>query len=411
MPRKSRPLGDAESGRAAWERAGRIGVAARSCDGAKVWPPTLPQLDDLATLRANAELPAAPDGSPASGAGGANCGELSGLSDRPITRKPTKPRCVLSWTTRRILLDQRTRGEQAMAYRQRTSLPTWTIAGVALACALGTGCQSKQRWAMWSPFSRSPKDESMLARTAPQLPSEVAKAAEKGGAQGDTSLAAAPPFKPGIGLPSLPPSVTAPPASPYNPTTGGYAATSTPAAAAIAAAAPAKPGGSPYDPSGYQPPKTAAYVPSVADRYGASSVAGVADRYATSSTPSPTPPAPATPPFSPAAEVNRFATAASAVGDRYATQASNVTSIPEGWSIPGEPAAPTTANVAATPASTQSVATATAPAVKLPAAAGQYRPGGTSTYAPEVSVADRQGGPTYPTTSTTQGAASPASYR
>ncbi|QDU88265.1 hypothetical protein Pla175_16390 [Pirellulimonas nuda] len=291
-----------------------------------------------------------------------------------------------------------------MAYRLRTRSKLLILALLAVSCGLGTGCQSRQRWAMWSPFSSTPKDEAMLARTSPQLPSELAKAAEKDagkpGTSASSTLASAPPFKPGSNLPTLPPSVTA---APGKVPAAGYAKTESPSAAAVAA----NPSASPYDPNGYRAPAAAAATTPIPDRYGA---APVADRYASTSTAA----APAAG-YAPPAAANPVSAAVSAVGDRYATQASNQTDIPAGWAIPGAtPATKTAASAAAAPAATapaQSVASAVKPSVQLPASAGQYRPGGTSTYPTEVSVADRQGAPTYPTTSTTHGATTPAGYR
>lgn len=174
------------------------------------------------------------------------------------------------------------------------------------------GCQSsRQRWAWMNPFSRSGSDSTMLADAENKLPSETAKTAPGetlGGS--NSSLASAPPFNPGAGLPAIPPSVS-PPAAPAGVATSSLATKTPSPAAAMAQTKPATApkGGSPYDPNGYAPAvastatAVAAAAPQAADRYAATTAS----------------PFPATPTAQSAANIGSSAAAVAQSVDRYAS--------------------------------------------------------------------------------------------
>jgi hypothetical protein len=345
----------------------------------------------------------------------------------------------------------------------RTVVVVAIVAGVA-------GCQSGPRWAWWK-HKTATEDTSLVARsaiveppavaptTAPQLPSTQAtpQAVAAAGMESlsPSSLNLANAANPGAALaPPLAGTMAAapPPTYPYPSATTRAAAT--PATPPAPSAGLAQAG--PYDPNAYQssaslPTTTPATVaandsPSV-DRYGSVS----ASRYSTSAAttpvevaaPPPTTPAPSTgnryanapdsnslpptagstmpsPGNAPSEAANGGLPPASSLmggdrygrtsGDRYAAAASAATTAatpdqytPIGVASPATIAAPTSAGAI-------SLATA-APAppamVKLASAPGQYRPGGTSTYAvgstpTAIEVASRPAAPaTTPSTSAT----------
>lgn len=315
-----------------------------------------------------------------------------------------------------------------------------------LATAISTGCQSGgSRLAWMNPWNKKAEDASLVARSAPTLPSEQVAAAEQDKpavSMPNTAIkpSTAPAFDPtatssaASTIAAAPTatypttaSATAPGAAAYPatasantlgvtpPATGTPPAVATPPAYATASIpkAPTSTAG-PYDVNGYQEPAKPA-APSFQP-----------DRYAGLSLPSSTPTANA--PSNPA--VSQSPTLSSSLGDRYSSLASPASlaaaphSAPPTTPLPGAPASryattaspempaasvPTkqTTPMAAPPvtASVPQVAQASAE-VKLTAPAGSYRPAGTSTYPTAVAVATRPAPPATtqpPVTGTTGG--------
>lgn len=246
-----------------------------------------------------------------------------------------------------------------------------------------SGCRSSSRWASLNPWATSEQDTSLAARTAPELPSEQSD--NPGG--GTAAIASknpapnaeeAPPFVATTSPPaaSSPYPTTTPvaSASPY-PSTSPYPNTATagaaPAASVAATPAPktATPAAGPYDPNSYQPP-----VEAVADsgdgRYGGS-------RYEPSGS-------------LPFADMGPPSTVASQTGSSPSIPPLAELTASAQTSLPKSPAIPS-----------PQMAVAKTQEVAIPATPGGYRPGGTTTYDPQISVAARTApvsAPAYPAT-------------
>ncbi|TWT72808.1 hypothetical protein Pla123a_41080 [Posidoniimonas polymericola] len=253
-----------------------------------------------------------------------------------------------------------------------------------------TGCRSSSRWASLNPWSHGDQETSIAARSAPELPTD--QVANPGGAATAVATAAsssqvAPPFTPaatsvpaypttGVASASAPTAypATAPPATttpattaPAYPTTQTYAA----AAPAAPAARAATPAAGPYDPNGYTPPvATVAAAPD--ERYGDS-------RY-TSTNGLPLAQSPASSPLAGAG----LPAAAAAPSGRYGEAAPPLPGLP----LATTPASAVAASPVAMPAASQVTQTA-GQGVPVASSPGGYRPGGTSSYDPQVSVALR----------------------
>lgn len=257
-------------------------------------------------------------------------------------------RASLSMTTRQILL--------------------LTVISLAM-----TGCRTSSRWASLNPWSSGGQETSLAARTAPELP--TAQSENPGGtaiASNATTTTAptggeAPPFvaastAPLGGYPSTgvlgspPPVTTAPPV---------VAATPKP---------PAMPSAGPYDPSGYTPPPEAVAAAPGANRYGSS-------RY-TASNSSPLASIPGVPASTPVANS----------GNRYGSNLASAPPAATTPALPSMPSAPVLPNIAGLPPAmpvSQPIAQTSAEQAPVSTTPGGYRPGGTSSYDPQVSVALR----------------------
>lgn len=289
---------------------------------------------------------------------------------------------------------------------------------VALIALAVSGCQSGPRWAQmpqklawWKKDAPAAVDNSLVARsadgvapaepTAPVLPSTVATPQS-------LTAQATPPSAKSIAAPStnlatasIPPISTIPassaatiaaaPTATYPSTIASAPAAAPlapPAASAVAAtmpaAVPTAPAAQvgPYNPNAYQPAAAAASTVAAtqpssteSDRYGAIAAPAADERFAYNTTPT----APST--TMPTGD------------DRYGIAPAAPTTAPAATAMPAMPTTPappafspppiTPVGVNTTPAPmtaapTTSVAAATA--VRIDAPAGQYRPGGTSTY-------------------------------
>lgn len=237
------------------------------------------------------------------------------------------------------------------------------------------GCRSTgSRWASLNPWKSGGQETSLAARSAPELP--TAQSENPGG----TAIAAAPAATGGE-APAF--AAQQPPSSPY-PTTQATGAL--PAEGPALAAAPPSspypttqpattPQAGPYDPNGYTPAAT-----QMAAAPAASTPAADGDsRYA----PSQGLPLADIPPVASEAPVGPPA------GGRYA--ATPTTGLPGLTTTPvppaGSPAMPGQPPV--TPGGYGAVAQTSEEQVALPATPGGYRPGGTSSYDPQVSIALR----------------------
>jgi hypothetical protein len=268
---------------------------------------------------------------------------------------------------------------------------TAVVAGLA-------GCQSSPRWAWWKP-KEAAEDTSLLARSAaPALPSSQStpQVVESGNLQpaappSSANLAAAgtQPTVPAISLPGPSPGTLAnAPAAQYPPT-GSPSATSsqgalnaisaTPSAAASPivgitvpnsappVAATSVPAAGPYDPNGYRPGTAIATTSTDGESSAASepNSTPVADRYAL-------------------APANASRPAASPSADRYAMPPQTPVAAPVADDHYGRELSDRYSDSPATPATPVMATAAPAPnsaaTVQLSAPAGQYRPGGTSSY-------------------------------
>ncbi len=293
------------------------------------------------------------------------------------------------------------------------------VAVLTITVTLATGCQSGgSKWAWWNPMSRSAADTSLVARTAPALPSDSATPLIEGieapvatavastiapalpASATATPLASTPPAMPKRTLPPTSsiasatpaqeaakiravPQMSAPAAQPYV----APGKTMTPADAYAAAG--------PYDPNAYQPTAPAQVksdAPASTGRYG-----GLGDRYASvaSNTAAntvaeavPNFSTPAASPASPSTE-DRYG-----MGGRYASAstAASTAATPSAT----HPAVVGTPPPATSVYSTASAVPTTAPAserseIRLTSLPGEYRPGGTGTYKSGVSIATRPG--------------------
>lgn len=318
------------------------------------------------------------------------------------------------------------------------ALQVLSIAAVVIGLA---GCQSGPRWAWWKPKEAS-EDKSLLARSAdPTLPSaqSTPQVAEAKGLQpaappSSTNLAAAgklavatpgsvPPVSqatiskaPAASYPIATPSGESVPISPVAmpttvaagpaPAAGGMTASSVPIAASRST-----PAANPYDPDGYpgaSPSTTVDQPLTGVDRYAASQTA---DRYGMAPLPSPSAasasapgaasseiagPAPTSAPTSAptggGANDDRYGLA---TAERYGSSSAPSAATPTPLERPA-PAAPSVPRASVGPSASAGV--------QVSASAGQYRPGGTSSYpsAPasqHVEVASRAVGSTSPSTS------------
>ncbi len=329
----------------------------------------------------------------------------------------------------------------------------WSALLILALCG-ATGCQSAgTRLARLNPWSRSAAETSVIARSAPQLPSAQATPAEGAPVVATATPATgntAPGFSPAststiAGAPSAayPTTTSVPTATPgtapaYPSTAPASAAPATPVSPTNTAVAASGPGAGPYNPSGYQPTVQAKAPSFQPDRY-----AGLGSRYGTvasaTQAPSVTPSvAPATPS---ASYGNRYGAVPSGLGSpanslattpaasltptdspvstplpaypSSAGQSSPVTApsaVASGnrYGLSAPPAAPVSPPSKSSPSSQVASVQPAAAEVQLSAPTGQYRPGGTSSY--PVSVAARPEAPSsaYPTSAYPGSTSSPA---
>lgn len=344
---------------------------------------------------------------------------------RNVKRNLMGPVCLMRPVISFAIAPKLASGKEAMRVSSSsinsTALLLLTL-GVLPTIGATTGCQSAgSRLAWMNPWSRTTQDTSLIARSAPQLPS--AQATAPGGA---TAVAAttdkmgakasgetAPAFDAASAA-----TIAGAPAAKYPTTPGsapGFPTTADPGGPPKIAAAKSSASTSdgPYDPSEYQP--AVATTPSYdADRYanGGSrySVANVmpetspatSGRYGSSAS---APMSPLSPPSdsSPATSsgVSSYASkspnqsASDLAGYPSATPAASYpatqsSTAPSGDAYPPTVSPPARQTPFAGLASSAPVSKAVTPAsaeLQLDAPAGQYRPGGTSTY--PVSVASR----------------------
>jgi hypothetical protein len=293
---------------------------------------------------------------------------------------------------------------------------------VVLAIVALTGCQSGPRWAFWK-HDTTPENASLVAHAAPALPSTqsvpqtatVAASPVTAVPLSASSIAAAtPPSANSLATAGITPASIAIPtttpatASPYPTTTPSSGYTGIGAAVPASATSPgaAHTATGPYDPNGYHSAAAGAspasadplsISPPETDRYGVipPSPAGEPDRYTM------VPDAPLTASAPPNANMPGR--------ERYGAAAPDapMTSVPQtpaaiaaiSGADPDRYAAAPAASTSISPQNASSAATPSAAAtVRISAPAGQYRPGGTSTYTGSptsgIEVASR------PTTST-----------
>jgi len=304
---------------------------------------------------------------------------------------------------------------------------------VAAVLAAMSGCQSGPRWAWWK-SDAAPADTSVVARSAdsPQLPSAQAAApVAVPGLQPATSPSAAnlatagAPSAPGISIPTSSPStianaplasypsmgsaadkLTAPsgimPVAPSNmpsaPLAAGTSPTTAPGALPQMASTGVPPSG-PYDPNSYRPSAGASAGATASagettaspdryqvtgDRYGVTPLGSAP--MATEQPPRSAENLPAAPPASSTTTGDRYGyTAPTSTAAPQANVAASQTMVNPSGPAAMTPTAPMTPVVSSTPAT---VASLTAPAatpeatatVQATVPAGQYRPGGTSSY-------------------------------
>ncbi len=295
---------------------------------------------------------------------------------------------------------------------------------VLLFVASSVGCQSSggSRWAWWNPWSGASDDATLVARTAPALPSETATPLIEGATAPAAAIASTTPAARSA-APTIPTIETAGTAPAFNssPTAESAKIASTPAIpskpvdpamqapsypiAAIPAMASTNPTSSatsgPYDPNGYKEtaPAVVASTPTTAgDRYG-----NLGNRYA-STAPTNTPEfkyEPAVASTTPVVSTPAVSTPASTttnnsvVGDRYGSYAAAPVSSyqppvqqPAATTTPNTPVdryATTTPSYSATPTQATGAIVASnsndlGSEVRLVSSPGEYRPGGTSTY-------------------------------
>lgn len=259
-----------------------------------------------------------------------------------------------------------------MRFTISRSQQVWLLATLML---ISSGCRSSSRWASLNPWSSSDQETSLAARSAPELPTAQAEnpggtaiaqaspAASGGEAPAYVAQAPSSPYPTAGTTPTAPPvtppslAVNTPPSQAYPNTAPSQSYPSTPSmptAPPVAAS-----GAGPYNPDGYQPAPSNQVAQTKPDSaYGGS-------RYeSTGSLPlADIPPIDSAPPVPPVQG-----------GDRYAS--SPAEALP---SLP--PAFPASAQ--------QPIAQASNTRVAIPSQPGGYRPGGTSSYDPQVSVALR----------------------
>ncbi len=326
-----------------------------------------------------------------------------------------------------------------------------SLAMLLLMVTINTGCRSSSgsRWAFLNPFSGG-ENKTLVAATAPALPSDSATPQLEGAPPAETAVASntpaetsTAPKEPSMDAPAFATNApsfnstpakeeaqiaatpqlaksTPEPASSHSYPMAAIPEMSTPKQTAVAAQA------SPYDPNGYQesaPAQVAAVQPQTSDRYGnlgnryasapaaqssptpeynyqpatTSAPSTIGDRYGSyASTPAPTstPTPTSTPVAEPtttqpyqAANTQTTPSYSSPVGSRYASAPS--TPAPETASPSTEPTA--TPYATAQQAGGPLVAEVNAPSseVQLVSAPGQYRPGGTSSYDSQMNIATK----------------------
>lgn len=295
-----------------------------------------------------------------------------------------------------------------------------TLLSLAVVAAL-TGCRSNPGggWALWNPFSRGA--DTAVASTDPKLPSQQFALADKSAtpaantSTASTANSSAPAYTPPAAVaraaaatPTTNSATTPSGAPSYTPPTGIAAKPASNSLASSGTSASTSPSG-PYNPNGYSPAMSATTESSAGiDRYGAAS------RYDTTASTS----APTTPMAMPPLESMPTSSPAS---DRYATYEPAATSSAPMTTTSPMPPAPSTTPVASAPATTTPAPTAdsnnVSPAsatVNITAPAGQYRPGGTTSYplnAEQVNVASLPEKPaTTPAPTTSPEATSPGRY-
>ena len=284
------------------------------------------------------------------------------------------------------------------------------------------GCQSGPRWAWWKHDRVASETAVAESAAAPSLPSEgaapqaVAVAALEPVASPSAANLAATGVPTGIPAVSMPAPSSVPGVDIASTPGVGMPTSATAAAVPQSTAVAGTPSAGPYDPNGYQPVTTpsapsatiAAEVPVVGDRYAAASPS--APLHATGSPVSPVDartPVVNSPPSNMATET----------GDRYATTAAALTSTDLGNDRYGQAVTDRSTSWPVTDVATSSPPTVSTPAptvtesaplnataanskasVQLASPAGQYRPGGTSSYtgtfpADHVEVATRPASP------------------
>lgn len=309
---------------------------------------------------------------------------------------------------------------RAAKVMKRTPLRTFSLVAAIVAVA---GCQSAQKFAWWKQ-DKAAENSAVAANTKPPaLPSAQSTpqaVAMNGATPSTTSPAITPPLAGAVASTTTPPTaaVTPPPlsipvtsptavagaTSPY-PTENSLAdkLVSTPSSRATAlpnqtampgatqgatslAAASSTPPmvtAGPYDPSAYKPAATTNSADAIGNTLDA-------DRYATTPRSAPSPPVMTAP-------TNSSQSLASDPGDRYGSPRMSTTPA----AMPGQtavtdpaslaadryanPSLPSLAGATSQPAASYA-ATPAATAVKLAAAPGQYRPGGTSSYTPAAAT-------------------------
>ena len=333
--------------------------------------------------------------------------------------------------------------------RDCVNMRSTTIRALAIATALigMTGCQSGPRWAWWK-TEDLPADTSLVARSAeptlpsaqttPQVPTadglqpaaspSTANLAAAGAVlstpigaiptTSSTTIANAPLANYpaiGSGAETAAAATKTSPGSPIAPATMPAVTPPTTAPAAIAAAS--VPAAGPYDPSAYQPGTSLATNPAASESSSKYDQYAMPTAGSIGASPSPTTPSAPAPGF--AAESTTpvpyaTSTASAATEDRYGSpSATGATTQASGVQY-GQPT-PDRYGPIATGKNTISpvapLATSAVTSAGLPTPVGQYRPGGTSSYATSpatqhIEVATR---PQPPTTSSapTAGAATP----
>jgi hypothetical protein len=290
-----------------------------------------------------------------------------------------------------------------------------------LSCLCMVGCQSSPRWAWWKKDA-APEDQSLLARSAaPALPSAQAtpQAVESSALQPASPPSSANLAATGGGSATggsmIPASsaatlANAPPASyPTDGSDGGSLAA--PMSSLTPSATPPQttaqvPAAGPYDPNAYQPSAaltaaTSSPASESGDRYSLGAGGMATDRYAaghemTAPTPGVTPP----PPTSALADrYNLSSTPPATTGGAMApTGAPEVNHYDSAERARYAAASPPTVETAPAPAATVTPPAQPSTTVQVSSSAGQYRPGGTSSY----TVAPMQPVPTQPVRVATQ---------